>query len=328
MKVIRGLLTLGIMTLNLYATPDWYYKLHHKGPSFYVGYGQGSCEADAKKAALNDISSQISVIIDSSISTDMGVQKGESYRNIQDKSSLRSYAQIHGYTVEKLEVEEGQYFIALSYENIPSIDKFNRKLLSIAVPKEERLNHYLVQTPIAKEVKQKLDFSLKRKDGLWYIHYSNIYQVLDDKDFSHFFATTRNEHLKISTNKPNNVMYDGDEFYFKIDSQEDGFITLFTVYEDGTVAKLMSNIPVTKNKTVNIPDKEFESVLQAGLIEANKETFDLYVAIRSDKKEYFDQFARADEELIQDERYKNFGELIGLMDTAEYVTLKIVTKPR
>ena len=118
-------------TMNLYATPSWYHNLSKQGPSFYIGYGQGTCEADAKKAALNDISSQISVIVDSSISSDIGMNNGEIYKNIQDKSSLRSYAQIHGYSVEKLEVEDGQHYMAISYENISSIDKFNKKISSI-----------------------------------------------------------------------------------------------------------------------------------------------------------------------------------------------------
>lgn len=123
-------------------------------------------------------------------------------------------------------------------------------------------------------------------------------------------------------------MYDGDEFYFKLKSKEKGYVTIFTVYEDGTVTKLLSNIYVQKNKTEYIPDKDFESVLQAGLIEAGKETFDLYIVVRTSKKQHFDQFARADEELISDERYKNFDELIELIDEMEFVTLKLFTKPR
>ena len=46
------------------------------------------------------------------------------------------------------------------------------------------------------------------------------------------------------------------------------------------------------------------------------------------KKMHFDQVARADEKLLQNERYKNSDDLIGLMGEMEYVTLKLVTKPR
>ncbi|MDF1882111.1 hypothetical protein JHD50_12510 [Sulfurimonas sp. MAG313] len=189
-------------------------------------------------------------------------------------------------------------------------------------------NPYLQKTPIFKNLEKKVNIALKRKDGLWYIRYENIYQVLDAKDFSQFFTTTNNLNLSILTNKEGTVLHDGDEFFFKVKSKVKGFVTIFTVYEDGTVAKLMSNIAVSKNKEENIPDKDFESVLQAGLIEKGKLTFDLYVLMYSKGKEHYDQFARADEELIQDEKYKNFDTLIELMNERPFVTLKLVTKPR
>lgn len=327
--MIFRIILITLYSLTLYATPTWYHNLTKQGPSFYIGYGQGFSEVDAKKAALNDISSQISVIVDSSISSDMGINKGKTYKNIQDKSSLRSHAQIQGYTVKKLEFYQGHYYIALSYENIPSIDKFNRKLTYIPLDKKPKIyNRYLQQTPIAQKLEKKVDFSLSRKDGIWYIQYKDIYQALDEKDFLYFFTTVNSSSLSITTSKYKNVLYDGDEFFFKLKSKEKGYVTIFTVYEDGTVTKLISNIYVQKNKTEYIPDKDFESILQAGLLEAGKETFDLYIVVRTSKKQHFDQFARADEELISDERYKNFDELIELMGEMEFVTLKLVTKPR
>lgn len=322
------LLFAAVLSLKLCAAPAWYYMLDKQGPSYYVGYGQGSSEADAKEAALADISSQISVTVERSFSSDMGISSGETYKNVQDKSSLRTYAQIEGYRVEKLERQGGQYFIAVSYENIPSIDKFNREIVSLTIDKPEIYNSYLQQTPIAQELKRKVNFTLKRKDGLWYIRYKNIYQVLDERDFSHFFTTTSSPKLTLTSSSPKNLMYEGDSFYFNVDAKEDGFITLFTVYEDGTVAKLMANIPVKKSMQAKIPDKDFESVLQAGLMEEGRETFDLYVAVLTDKREHFDQFAKADEKLISDERYKNFDALIALLENRDYVTLKLVTKPR
>jgi len=327
-NIVSRFTLLLVLVLNLHAAPSWYHNLEKKSGNFYIGYGQGSSEQSAKKEALNDISSQISVIIDSSLSSDMGVNDGKSYKNVQDKSSLRSYAQIQGYTVKKLEIDKGQYYIALSYENIPSIDKFNRKLSKVKTHMPVVLNSYLSKTPISKELNKKLDFSLKRKDGLWYIKYKNIYQALDSHDFSNFFTSTTNKKLSITTSKANSIMHNGDTFFFKLLSKQDGYVTIFTVYEDGTVAKLMSNIVVRKNKLEHIPDEEFESVLQAGLIEEGKETFDLYVVVFSQTKKYYDRFASADEELIEDERYKNFDALISLIDTMDYVTLKLVTKPR
>ncbi len=83
-----------------------------------------------------------------------------------------------------------------------------------------------------------------------------------------------------------------------------------------------------KNITENIPDIDFEMIPQAGLMQENVETYDLYVAIFSKNKINFDQFAYADSELISEEKYKNFDELIEILDDKIYATIKIVTKPK
>ncbi|MDF1882110.1 LPP20 family lipoprotein [Sulfurimonas sp. MAG313] len=83
------------LSLVLNASPTWYHKLSAQDTNTYIGYGQGKSEEEAKRNALNDISSQISVTVHTSISSDMGIQKGEAYRKVQDKSSLSSHANIY-----------------------------------------------------------------------------------------------------------------------------------------------------------------------------------------------------------------------------------------
>jgi len=249
-------------------------------------------------------------------------------KGFDSETTQTSSVKIYGYDVLKLEYDSGSYFAALGYDNIPAIEKFNQKLSGLTITDPEVQNRYLQHTPIAKTVKKKVGFSLKRQNGTWYMHYKDILQPLSAKDFSRFFATVDNLNLSITTNKHNDLLYNGDEFYFKVTSKKSGYLTIFTTYEDGTVATLIRNVPIKKNRTENIPDKDFESVLKAGLIKRGVETFDLYVVVYSKDKQYFDNFAHADEELLSDERYKNFDELISLLNDVEFVTLKVVTKPR
>ena len=310
-----------------YAAPLWYHNLTRQTSSYYVGYGQGNSETEAKNAALNDIANQISIIVDTERSSHLGLKDDELSKDFSADSTQISHAHIYGYEVLKLEYEKGRYYIAVGYENIPSIDKFNKKLSHVTVDKPEVYNPYLQQTPIAKKLIKNVNFALKRKDGIWYIRYRDIFQPLDERDFSYFFVSTTNPNLSITTSKHNDLLHNGDEFYFKVTSKKSGYVTIFTVYEDGTVATLIRNVPVRKDKMENIPDKEFESALRAGLIEKGVETFDLYVVVYSKNKKHFDSFARADEALIDDERYKNFDELIALLNKTEFVTLKVVTKP-
>jgi len=307
---MKQILTIIIFQTLLFAQPIWYHNIQNTKQNHYIGYGSASSEQEAKQNALVSISGQINTKIDSSLTT----TKSYTTKKIKIKSSQSTKANLSGYELLKMSFEDGNYFVAIAYENIPSIQKFKNKLQKANI--KVKFDDYFKT------------FDLVRKDKRWYIQYQNIMQVLDTKDFSKFFTTIPNKNLSITTNKKNNILYEDDEFYFKVISSQKGFATIFTVYEDGTVSILLQNVPVEKNRLENIPDKDFEAIPQAGLIEKGVDTFDMYVAIYSAKKLIIDNFAKADEELISDERYKNFDQFQKFLKDKEYTTLKVVTKPR
>ena len=90
----------------------------------------------------------------------------------------------------------------------------------------------------------------------------------------------------------------------------------------------MKNVPIQKNKLQDIPNKDFEEIPVAGLMEDGVDTFDMYIAIHSTKKLYLDNFIHANDDLITDERYKNFDELIYFINEHTFSTLKVITKAR
>jgi len=309
-KFITFLLLNFLFITILNATPSWYYNLPNTKQNFYIGYGSASSELEAKQNALVSISSQISIKIDSSLTT----TKTYDTKDMQIVSSQKTDANLNDYKVLKLEFKEGKYFVAIEYENIPNIQKFKNKLKAKNI--KVNFNNYFK------------NFELVRKDKRWYIKYQDIVQLLDKREFEKFFVTIPNENISIKTNKKNDILYDGDEFYFQVNTKEDGYISILTVYEDGTVSTLLKNIKVKANQKENLPDKDFEAIPQAGLLKQGVETFDLYVAIVSKKRFHFDSFATANEELIEDERYKNFDQLQRFLKDKNYTTLKVLTKPR
>jgi len=316
-----------------YATPSWYHNLYSKKANTYYGFGSANSESKAKQLALSDIVSQISVHVSSSTSLNMKVVNGKESSLDEFSTQQKSQANLCDYKLLKSEFDNSKYYVALSYENIPSFDKFVYKVKQLKIkPKKVKLNSYLSKTLIARELKKALgysiDFSLVRKDRKWYIKYANILQVLDKKDFAKFFVSSTCRGLEINTNKRNNILYNGMKFYFKVKSKNSGFVSIISVYEDGTVSTLMRNIAVKKDRLENIPDEDFETIPEASLMKRGLETFDLYVLIYSPKKIRFDSFAYADSELISEEKYKNFDELIEFIDDKQYSTLKVVTKPR
>ncbi|PIF04338.1 MAG: hypothetical protein CSA86_02200 [Arcobacter sp.] len=283
----------------------------------YIGQGVGKSEQEAKQNALVDISSQISTKIDSSLTTTKTRDKSD----IKIKSHQKTKANLSDYKLLDIKYKDGNYFVKIEYENIPSLDRFVKKI-------NKKYSKKQIVKAIKKDFGKSLGLELVRKDKRWYLKYKNSMQILDKKDFSRFFLSSENKNIKIKTNKRNNILYENDEFYFKVKSLKDGYVSILTVYEDGTVSILMKNIKVKAKKSENIPDKDFEAIPIAGLIEKGVETFDMYVAIYSPKKLIFDSFALADEELISAQKYKNFDELLIFLDDKTYSTLKVVTKPR
>ncbi len=330
---MRKILLIIALVASVLANPMWYHNVQKTKANSYVGYGSGVNESDAKKEAFNDITSQISVSVNTSFSQKQKIRDGQ-FNNTQEfTSSQNSKATLYDYELLKSEFHNGKYFVALQYENIPSVDKFVNKLKKSNIElKNEKQNSYLKNTSMAKKLKKALKkdiaFSLVRKDAKWFVKYKNILQVLDKKDFAKFFRTVDNPTMSINTNKRKNILYNDDKFFFKVKSAKGTYASILTVYEDGTVSTLVRNVPLRKDKLENIPDKDFESIPQAGLMHRGIETYDLYVLLISSKKTHFDSFAQADEELIEEEKYKNFDELIEFIDAKEYTTLKVVTKPR
>jgi len=105
-------------------------------------------------------------------------------------------------------------------------------------------------------------------------------------------------------------------------------VTLFDIYEDGTVGIIAKNLTISKDKKIEFPDEKSDMLFEASILEEGKDTFDLYTLIYSKKPLILDRFAMSESELIKDERYKNFDELIELLDGFEYSSLKVVTKAK
>jgi hypothetical protein len=76
------------------------------------------------------------------------------------------------------------------------------------------------------------------------------------------------------------------------------------------------------------PDEDSDSVLEASLLQNQKETFDMYVVLFTKKKRNFDEFIDAYDDVVDEELYKNFDELINLIYNKTYATIKVIIRPR
>ena len=322
-----------ILIFNIYLfggyVPSWYHHLPNK-ENLFIGYGNGKSELEAKANARSDIASSISVSVDDTFSKQIKSKKGKFTKNINQNSLQKSKLTISDTKVVRIESHNGIYFVALQYENISSIDKFIKKLPNIS--KSQTQNEYIKHTIINKKIKKilgkNINFSLARINENWFIKYKNITQILNKKDFEYFFKTIKNNDISIKLNKSKNTLFDKDKFYFKIKSKKDGFVSLLSVYEDGTVSILMKNIEIKKHIIQDLPDKEFEQIPTANLLTENTSTYDLHIAIFSKNELALDEFAYADAKVIKEEKHKNFDDLIQYLNNKTFSSIKVFTKPK
>ena len=331
-KRVKYFILLIVTIQSVFATPLWYHNLTSNESNTYIGYGSGSSENEAKQNALLDISGQISTVVKSEYKGDKKLIDGIYTKDISEQTSQKTNSSLSDYEVLKVENSD-LWYVAIKYENRASIDKFIQKIKALPTLQnnttQKKQNSFLSQTLIGKELQSalgfELDFKLFRKDTLWYIKYEDTLQVLSKKDFEKFFVTTQNPNLSLATNKKNNILKDKEPYHFMIDSKQDGYVTLLDTYEDGTVGIIAKNLKILKDKKIQFPDEKSDMLFEASILEEGKDTFDLYTLIYTKKPLILDRFALSESELIKDERYKNFDELIELLDGALYSSLKVVT---
>ncbi len=288
--------------------------------TIYYGEGSGNSYAEAKRKALEDVASQISVVIDSKIEETQSAENNKYKKNFKVHSIQKTKVNLEDYEIVEKIKKDNQFFVKIKYDNIPSLDKFASKT---PYTKEQ------IKNGIKKDFAKSLGLELVRKNRKWYIKYKNILQKLDKKDFYFFFKTTNRKDLKISLyNKRRNILHNGDEFSFLIKSAKSGYITIFDVYEDGTVSILAKNLKIDKKRKLIFPDEDSDSVLEASLLQNQKETFDMYVVLFTKKKRNFDEFISAYDDVVDEELYKNFDELINLIYNKTYATIKVIIRPR
>jgi hypothetical protein len=54
----------------------------------------------------------------------------------------------------------------------------------------------------------------------------------------------------------------------------------------------------------------------------------MYVVLFTKKKRNFDEFISAYDDVVDEELYKNFDELINLIQNKTYATIKVIIRPR
>jgi len=326
-----GFIFLFVSALTLMGadTPIWFSSMSFPAThTKLIGYGEEKNLSLAIQNAKSDISGQIKTQISSSM-TQKNTLKNETYNHesVQNQQSI-TQATMTDITILKQEKIGDTWYVAVEFENIPPLQKFINKLPMNLT--DEPQSSYLAKTELFDELHKSLGktiaTTLVRKDGAWNLGYKNILQPMDDRSFEDLFTTITDQNVSFTLNKKIPLLYNGEKFSFTLSSSNDGFISLLDVFEDGSVAVLSSNIPTSKNSPVIVPNLKDKNDFEAATLVEGKDSFDLFVAIYSDKPLNLDRFIIADANLQNSENAKSFDKLIGFLNGKRFSTLKITTK--
>ncbi|MBN48375.1 MAG: hypothetical protein CMN85_02480 [Spongiibacteraceae bacterium] len=121
----------------------------------------------------------------------------------------------------------------------------------------------------------------------------------------------------------------GDDFNFRIASRRNGYLSLFNIYEDGRIANLIENRPVSGQDVLHYPEGgSFTSLL----LEDGRTTYDIYIGVLTETPILLSEFAKLTAEggyLAGDEHYQ-FDQFLRWFDFVNPIgvsTLEARTEP-
>lgn len=300
-----------------FATPSWFGTNSLDRPLFsMIGYGSSEDLEKAQAQAREDISSQLSSTITSSLDIKLSDTNGKIDKSVSTNTKSTSSAVLDTTKVLRSEKVGDIFYVALLYQNIPKLK----------CPKKQ--NKFLANSSLINDANLLLncryDYDLRYMDESWYLKYKTINEKLSQAQFDTFFKTVANDKLSIKSEK--NTYEDGESFSLKITSKADGYLSLVVVYEDGKVGVLLSNEYINKDKAIKFPSEQSQEEMIAGLVEYNKATKDLYFAFISPKTIDLTSFQEQENKQVGESEYR-FNDVIKLSEVYEFSTILLRTKP-
>ena len=206
--------------------PQWYkvQKFTSKNEYEIIEYGYGRTIKEAKSNAKENISLEISSLVDSeyrSVSTN-------EYRHSKSRLSVTSKLNLQNLKTLKQEHQANRYFVALMYKNIDIAHRI-KKALNFQKCVNEDVNLYMSKTLLHKKITSalrcKLDLKIDRRNDAWYLRYKELLFPLKNDEFEELFTSNKNKKISLLPSK--NTLVEGDFFFLEVKSREAGYITLF-----------------------------------------------------------------------------------------------------
>lgn len=306
-RALRGVLCLLLMAVSLplqaglrggerdasvsLAPPEWYVNFSEEG----VRFGKGE-DADRDKAidrARSDISKKIRVFVSSTTTARQERDVDRKGRESVTSGGSQAMETVSAAVLEDTEVFReqhvgGVWYVVVVYDDSAMPKRIWRRIRNDACPATNR-DEFLQHTPLAAQIRElggcTAALQLSRRGGKW---------VLEAGDRSFGFREGDNfERLLFPSGPvaapglaieatPSEITHN-DAFQLKIQSAQNGYVTLYNVFGAGLVTEVAGNLPVSAEAPYHFPDENFGNDLVGALLPGTNATAsELYVAVFSE----------------------------------------------
>ncbi len=322
---MKSLFLLVILSGLLFASPDWYIdRSIQKEPNQWIGYGEDTNLANAILDAKADVSMQMESIISSTMNVTTRNNNDQYSRNTESVNNIESNLKLKDLDIKKQKLENGIWYVAVSYENIPDIEKFVKKI-KVQPGKQ---SEYFRNTELGKDLNR-----ITKVETGTHLYYSNdqnsfgltldgIYQPIEIHS-SDLFINYQGVHSTsnmVVTGVKGRIVNCNDNLQFQWTTKKK-YVSIFAVTPDGQVLILEDNI----NTKTNLTPFQFSCL-------KDEERQTLFVMVFSDS-ELDNSYFRSMQGNETKESYSSieakkvkFDKLIEFLDGKDFVSKKFTIK--
>jgi hypothetical protein len=259
-------------------TPSWYLNLPRQRETV-IGYGEGASWQEAKAAARAEIARTLRVRVESDFASAMEVQ-GEAFER-RLSSRVREYTDValSGVRTVRKARTGGRYYVALAYDNLPLIEKVERRFRGKKLPRMKPGSLYwdaFFSRRLETVFGYRPEYTLFVKNGLYYLSIGGESFIMTQNELRLFFFEKRSAVLKVTPSARR--LHPGKFFRFELAAGADGYLDFFEVDEAGRVVVHLENLPVKAGMEKVYPDPHLYRGLEAGIVTRAAHVQEMFLA--------------------------------------------------
>lgn len=320
----------GLSTVSA-TPPEWYQRQTISSQAYeIIGYGQGETLKTARANAQQDIAGQLSSEVRSEFKSKEVLIGSDDYHAERLASlTVSSHAVLTDLETVITSESAGRYFVALRYNFLP-LEQRAEVVLGQSLCRPKPLPRILQSSDFAKRLSSTLGcpiyFEINKTGNVLRLYAGGKSITLRPGEFNNFLSAFESAAISIRT--PDRVLREGDTYFLAITAHKKGFLSLFSVDEQGQVFRLIANRPVDVSQRVVFPDPELYEGLEALVIDGLGEGRDLFVAVLAPDKANIGSYLEISERLGHG-GYE-FDRFVNQIDEFEFsaIAVRVIKKAR